>query len=64
MFNKAHSGPLVRFGDRALAYVQTTPSSQKPHLRAQAQKHYCLRLGACVITGMRIVAHEGQILKA
>ena len=63
VFNKAHSSPLVHFGERVLAHVQATPPSQKLHLRAQAQKHYSLWLGKCVITGMHIVAHEGQILK-
>ena len=42
---------------------QATPPSQKLHLRSQPQKHYSLWLGKCVITGMHIVAHEGQILK-
>ena len=63
VFNKAHSGPLVHFGERVLAHHQATPPAQKLHLRAQPQKHYSLWLGKCVITGMHIVAHEGQILK-
>ena len=64
VFNKAHSSPLVHFGERVLAHVQATPPSQKLHLRAQPQKHYSLWLGKCVITGMHIGAHEGQTLKA
>ena len=63
MFNKAHSGPLVHFGERVLAHHQATPPAQKLHLRAQPQKHYSLWLGKCVIAGMHIVAHEGQVLK-
>ena len=63
VFNKAHSGPLVHFGERVLAHPQSTPPAQKLHLRAQPQKHYSLWLGKCVITGMHIVAHEGQVLK-
>ena len=63
MFNKAHSGPLVHFGERVLAHHQATPRAQKLHLRSQPQKHYSLWLGKCVITGMHIVAHEGQVLK-
>ena len=63
VFNKAHSGPLVHFGERVLAHHQATPPAQKLHLRAQPQKHYSLWLGKCVITGMHIVAHEGQVLK-
>ena len=57
VFNKAHSGPLVHFGERVLAHVQSQPPSQKLHLRAQPQKHYSLWLGKRVITGMRSVAH-------
>ena len=64
VFNKAHSGPLVHFGERGLAHHQATPPAQKLHLRAQPQKHCSLWLGKCVITGMHIVAHEGQVLKA
>ena len=65
VFNKAHSGPLVHFGvgERVLAHHQATPPAQQLHLRAQPQKHYSLWLGKCVITGMHIVAHEGQVLK-
>ena len=63
VFNKAHSDPLVPFGERVLAHVQAQPPSQKLRLRAQPQRHYSLWLGKCVITGMHIVAHEGQILK-
>ena len=64
VFNKAHSGPLVHFGERVLAHHQATPPAQKLRLRAQPQKPYSLWLGKCVITGMHIVAHEGQVLKA
>ena len=34
VFNKAHSGPLVHFGERVLAHHQATPPAQKLHLRA------------------------------
>ena len=61
VFNKAHSSLLVHFGERVLAHHQATSPAQK---RAQPQKHYSLWLGRCVITGMHIVAHEGQVLKA
>ena len=63
VFSKAHSGPLVHFGERVLAHHQATPPPQKLHLRSQPQKHYSLWLGKFVITGMHIVAHEGQALK-
>ena len=63
VFNKAHLGPLDHFGERILAHVQSQPPSQKLHLRAQPHKHYSLWLGNCVIIGMHIVSHSGQILK-
>ena len=63
VFNKAHSCPLVHFGKRAPTHVQAQPPSQKLHLRAKPQKHYSLWLKKCIITGMHIVAHSGQILK-
>ena len=56
VFNKAHSGPRVGFGERVPAHVQVTASSQKLHLRAQPQKHYSLWLGKRIVTGMHIVA--------
>ena len=63
VFNKAHSGPLVHFGERVLAHHQATPP-QNLHLRSQPQKRHSLWLRKRVITGMHIVAHEGQVLKA
>ena len=45
VFNKAHSGPLVHFGERVLAHHQAAPPAQKLHLRSQPQKHYSSWLG-------------------
>ena len=64
VFKKPQRSPLVHFGERVLAHIQSQPPAQKLQIRASPQKSFGLWLGKDVITGMHIVTlMDGQILK-
>ena len=56
--------PIVHFGERVLAHIQSQPPAQKLQIRASPQKSFGPWLGKDVITGMHIVTlMDGQILR-
>ena len=64
VFKKPQRSPIVHFGERVLAHIQSQPPAQKLQIRASPQKSFGLWLGKDVITGMHIVTlMDGQILK-
>ena len=64
VFKKPQRSPIVHFGERVLAHIQSQPPPQKLQIRASPQKSFGLWLGKDVITGMHIVTlMDGQILK-
>ena len=67
VFKKRQRSPIVHFGERDLAHIQSQPPAQKLQIRASSQKSFELWLGKDVITGMHIVRFvtlmDGQILK-
>ena len=64
VFKKPQRSPIVHFGERVLAHIQSPPPAQKLQILASPQKSFGLWLGKDVITGMRIVTlMDGQILR-
>ena len=64
VFKKPQRSPIVHFGERVLAHIQSQPPSQKLQSRVSPQKSFGLWLGKDVITGMHIVTlMDGQILR-
>ena len=64
VFKKPQRSPIVHFGERVLAHIQSQPPAQKLQIRVSPQKSFGLWLGKDVITGMHIVTlMDGQILK-
>ena len=64
VFKKPQRSPIVHFGERVLAHIQSQPPAQKLQIRAPPQKSFGLWLGKDVNTGMHIVTlMDGQILR-
>ena len=64
IFKKPQRSPIVHFGERVLAHIQSQPPAQKLQIRASPQKSFGLWLGKDVFTGMHIVTlMDGQILR-
>ena len=54
--------PIVHFGERVLAHMQSQPPSHELQIRSSPQKSFSLWFGKDVITCMHIVS-DGQVLK-
>ena len=64
VFKKPQRSPIVHFGERVLAHLQSQPPAQKLQIRASPQKSFGLWLSKDVVTGMHIVTlMDGQILR-
>ena len=64
VFQKPQRSPIVHFGERVLAHIQSQPPAQKLQIRASPQKSFGLWLGKDIVMGMRILTlMDGQILR-
>ena len=64
VFNKPQRSPIVHFGERVLAHIQSQPRPQNLQIWASPKKSFGLWLGKDVISGMHIVSLvDGQVLR-